>query len=145
MIYLIISGVAWFLAQFGKVAICRMQEKRWDFMLMFSSGGMPSSHSAFVTALATQIGILDNFDSPLFALSCVFAFITMFDAMNVRRSVGIHARELNMLRNLVYGSSGENVDPIKEILGHSPFQVLAGFLLGLTVGWVGFSLFVVKG
>lgn len=142
MTYLIVSGVAWFLAQFIKVGITRVQEKRWDFSLMFSSGGMPSSHSAFVTSLATQIGMLDHFDSPLFALACVFAFITMFDAMNVRQSVGIQARELNMLRRLVYGNQGENIDPIKEILGHSPFQVAAGFLLGIIIGWLGFSYFV---
>ena len=131
-----IAILAWFLAQLIKFTINYFKIKSFDFKLLVSSGGMPSSHSSFVMAITTSIGFKDGFDSSLFALSLVISFIVMYDAMGVRRAAGTQAKVLNKLIAHI-GTSGIPIDKkLKELLGHSPIQVFAGALLGIIISTI---------
>ncbi len=132
---LVAAIAGWASAQLLKVIINSILEKRFAWESLMASGGMPSSHSAFVTALTTVIGATHGFSSDFFALSAAFALVVMYDACGVRRAVGEQAKALNriihaMKENSVIG----NETALKEILGHSPFQVAMGFLLGVGIG-----------
>lgn len=120
----------------------------WERMI--GSGGMPSSHSATVCALATATGIQYGSASFAFAIAVIMAIIVMHDAMGVRRETGIQARVLNEMMNLFreMGTKMSVEDKLKEFVGHTPFQVWMGALLGVIVGFVtchfmvaGYSLF----
>lgn len=105
---------------------------------IFGSGGMPSSHSAFVTCLTTQIGILQGVDSHLFAIAAVFSLITIYDSGGVRRSVGEQAKILNRVINKIDMSSfdkeKDNIKKeFKELVGHTPFEIIAGIMLGFII------------
>ena len=133
-----LAVVAWFVAQVLKFVINLVIHKRLDIELLLSSGGMPSSHSSFVCAAATTIGHLEGFGSSLFALSVVLALVVMYDACNVRRAAGEQARILNYIVE-----HWEEISPamvgkeLKELLGHTPMQVLMGALLGIVIGCFG--------
>ena len=131
----------WAMAQLLKVVINSILEKRFAWDSLFASGGMPSSHSAFVTALTFVIGFKHGINSDFFAIAASFALVVMYDACGVRRAVGEQAKALNriihaMKENSVIG----NETALKEILGHSPFQVAMGFLLGIGLGII-FAIF----
>lgn len=126
---------AWFLAQLIKVIVYMIKNRRFDFSRFVGSGGMPSSHSSFIVALATVIGLNLGFDSYEFAIAISVALIVMYDASGVRRSAGKHAEILNQLLHLF----DTNIRPqkkLKELLGHSPIEVLMGAILGIFVGTV---------
>lgn len=129
--------LGWFLAQVIKVLLELCLRGKSSLETMFGSGGMPSSHSAFVCALAVSIGILYGVRSPMFALAAGFAAVVMYDAFNVRRAAGQHAKHLNELMQALI-KKGITLDSgfqlLKESLGHTPFQVLMGALLGCGVG-----------
>ena len=132
---LITAIIAWAIAQMIKVVISFILNKKINLKLIFSSGGMPSSHSAFVTSLATIIGLEYGFNSIYFSLSAAFAMVVMYDACNVRRAAGEQAKAINRIINtLIEQKFIYNEKTMKEILGHSPFQVLIGFVLGIMVG-----------
>ena len=100
------------------------------------AGGMPSSHSAVVSGLATLIGKYEGVGTPLFALSFIFAFVTMYDAAGVRRAAGKQARLLNKIIETP-GLSGIQVsERLVEVLGHTPFQVIVGAAIGVIVGLI---------
>ena len=124
--------LAWFLAQLIKVVLDAILMKKFDVSRFVSSGGMPSSHSALVVACTTAIGKLYGLDGPLFALAAIFSAVVMYDACNVRRSAGDMAKLVNKLLEHVERLSPERA--LKELLGHTPLQVLMGALLGLGVG-----------
>lgn len=125
---------SWFLAQFIKLIIYFIQHRKVDFRKLVASGGMPSSHSSISMCLATVLGIQYGFDSGIFALSIVLAFIVMADATGVRRAAGKQAEVLN---KLVYHSQDIKLEKeLKVLLGHTPTQVLAGAGLGILVGIV---------
>lgn len=129
---------AWAIAQVLKVIITAIVERTVDINRLFASGGMPSSHSSFVMALTVTIGYYHGFDSVYFALSAAFALVVMYDACGVRRAVGEQAKVLNnILSALKEHSAMGDQAALKEILGHSPFQVVMGFFLGIAVG-IGF-------
>lgn len=130
---IIIPVLAWFTAQFIKVSIKIIKVKKVDFMIFVSSGGMPSSHSAFTVSLAVTIGKNYGWNSGLFALSVAFALIVMYDAAGVRRAAGKQAKVLN---RLVYTHMDriEFEGKLKELLGHTPFEVFMGALLGIAMG-----------
>lgn len=130
----IASAVAWFIAQALKMLISFIENKKIDWSLITASGGMPSSHSAFVVAATTMIGRKEGVESSVFALAVVLSFVVMYDAMHVRRAVGHIGQTLNQIINNFNKTGKVNVNNVKEILGHSPTQVFAGFLLGLLVG-----------
>lgn len=123
---------AWFIAQVTKLITSVIKEKRFDLEIMFASGGMPSSHSSTVVALATVIGIEEGWDSSLFALAVIFAVIIMYDATGVRQAVGLQAQLLND-----YFKGIRHETPLlNELVGHTEFQVFVGLLLGLAVGFL---------
>lgn len=134
-----VSILACFLAQIAKVFIDIFTYRTLSLRLITSTGGMPSSHTAFVTALSTSVGLKEGFGSNMFAVSCVFSLITMYDAAGVRRAAGKQAEVLNLLLER-FESSGIKVDKkLKELLGHSPIEVLGGLFFGITVAIVCYS------
>ena len=128
--------VAWFIAQFLKVMIQFVRKKRFDLSLMWSPGGMPSAHSALMTALATTIGLQYGFASPLFAVSMAVAFIVMYDAAGVRRTVGYQSTMLNKMLDELFRGDKEFSQRLAEIIGHTKWEVFAGAMLGITLGIV---------
>ena len=127
--------LAWFLAQLIKVLLDLLLLRRFDAARFVSSGGMPSSHSALVVACTTAIGRLYGIHDAVFALSAVFSVVVMYDACNVRRSAGDTARLVNQILQHVEKLAAEDfAEDLKEVMGHTPLQVLMGALLGLTIG-----------
>jgi hypothetical protein len=122
--------LAWFLAQLIKVVLDLALLGKMEWQRFFSSGGMPSSHSALVVAATTAIGMTDGFGGTVFALAVV-----MYDACNVRRSAGDTARLVNKLLEHMEKLTAEDLaGNLREVMGHTPLQVLMGALLGLGVG-----------
>jgi acid phosphatase family membrane protein YuiD len=126
---LLAAVIAWFLAQFAKVVITLFRTRTLDLAKFFSSGGMPSSHSSTVTALATAIAIQDGVESTGFAIALIFAIIVMYDASGVRLAVSHQAKILN---DFFHGKM-KNYKMLNELVGHTPYQVIAGALLGVAV------------
>lgn len=126
-----VTLIAWFIAQFIKVVIGFYREKRFNFKWFIGTGGMPSSHACGVTAMAVCVGLQFGFDSAFFAMAAVFALVTMFDAQGVRYATGRQARALNKLVDEIYSTGHIQEERLKELIGHTPIQVLIGFLLGL--------------
>jgi len=128
---------AWFLAQLLKVINVLVSSKKIDFTRFIGSGGMPSSHSAFIVSLTTVVAKIKGIDSVEFGISLAVSLIVMYDAAGVRRAAGKQAKVLN---RLIY-SHNDKVqfdEKLKELLGHSPFEVFMGALLGILIGiWMG--------
>jgi len=124
------SMLAWALAQVIKTILYGVMHRKLDFHRLFGDGGMPSGHSATVTALAVTAGLEYGFSSAAFAISAILAIIVMHDAMGVRLEAGKHARAINELLEL-FSSEVEPDIKLKEFLGHTPMQVCFGALLGL--------------
>lgn len=144
---LITALIAISLAQFIKVPLYYFPNRSWDWGLLFSTGGMPSSHSAAVTSLTTVIGFEYGVDSAFFAISSVFAIIVMFDAAGVRRQAGEQAIMINKLVDdfnyMIHEMKTWNIQneqvkrkKLKELLGHQPIEVLMGGLFGIGVAFV---------
>lgn len=141
---IISAASAWIIAQIIKVFTGMFREISFSVRtLLFSNGGMPSSHSAAVAALATSSTILYGFNSFQCAITSVFAIIVMIDASGVRYETGEQAKILNKItKELFSGSSAEINTGLKELVGHTPFQVFMGAVLGIVVG-IGFSFFMI--
>ncbi len=134
---LITSFAACFLAQGIKGLVGVIQHGKLDVRLILGSGGMPSSHSALVTALAAGVGQTTGWSSFEFAMAAVFAVIVMYDATGVRQAAGKQAKILNqMVEELFQEDHQISQEKLKELLGHTPVQVLAGCALGLAVSWL---------
>lgn len=132
--YIYIPFLLWFGIQLFKVIWDLVTTKKFNFKRILGAGGMPSSHSAVVTSLATLIGKSEGFNSPIFALSLIFACIVMYDAAGVRRAAGKQAQLLNKIINTP-GLSGLQVqEKLVEVLGHTPTQVFVGALIGIIAG-----------
>lgn len=127
------SIIAWFAAQFLKVVFVLVKDKKFDFTRFVGSGGMPSSHSSFVVALSVSVGKICGFDSAEFAIAVVFAFIVMYDAAGVRRAAGKQARVLNRLVKEMQDTGKLPEEKLKELIGHTPVEVIGGALVGLIV------------
>jgi len=125
--------LAWWLAQFLKVPINYIINKKWTWKFWFSSGGMPSSHSSLVVSAMISIGLNEGFDSPLFALSVALAMIVMYDAAGVRRQAGIQAQKINQLIEELLSGHPISEEQLKEVLGHTPSQVVVGIVLGTVI------------
>lgn len=132
------------IAQFIKIPLHFMAHRTWQWSLLFSTGGMPSSHSSAVTALSTAVGIREGFGTSAFAISAIIGIIVMFDAAGVRRHAGMQAVVLNKLvdefNHLLEGMKTFKVRPkhekakkLKELLGHQPIEVLIGGWLGVII------------
>ena len=139
---LLIAIAAWAIAQGAKLLIATAVYRKFDITYLTTGGGMPSSHSALVCSTAVSCGVSAGFDSPVFAVAAVMAFIVMYDAAHVRRETGEQAKVLNyIMRNWAEVKPEEFEDELKELIGHTPFQVLVGAVLGLAVGAAGSMLF----
>ncbi len=125
--------VSWFIAQTLKIILSLYKDKKLDLTRFVGAGGMPSSHTAFVMSLATAVGKINGWDSPSFAISIVLAFIVMYDAAGVRRAAGNQAKILNIIINDLAQHKPLGEEKLKELLGHTPVEVLAGALLGIII------------
>ena len=119
------------LCQALKILFLILRKRRFDVRWFFRTGGMPSTHSAGVTAVSTAVGLRVGFDSPLFAACLVFTFITLFDAQGVRRWSGRQGQILNKILEDIYFKRRIQEEQLKELLGHTPTEVLAGMGVGL--------------
>ena len=134
--YIYVPFILWFCIQSFKVIYDLVTTKKFNFKRILGAGGMPSSHSATVTVLATLIGKYEGVDTSLFALSLIMAFIVMYDACGVRRAAGKQAALLNKIVETP-GLTGVQVsERLVEVLGHTPVQVIVGALLGVVVGLI---------
>lgn len=129
------AALAWAVAQAIKVVLTLILSKRFDSGRILGSGGMPSSHSSMVCAMLMVIGYREGFSSSLFALAFCFAGVVMYDAAGVRRSTGKNAAVLNHLLDGLAGNGYVfDEERLKELVGHTPIQVMAGALLGVLIG-----------
>ena len=126
-----VTLIVWCLAQIAKVITGFFKEKRFNFRWLLNTGGMPSSHAAGASALATCVGIEIGFDSAVFAVAAAFAMVTMFDAQGVRRATGQQAGILNKMMDDMYWKGQIEEKRLKELVGHTPIQVIGGFLFGI--------------
>jgi len=136
----LITMAVWILAQTIKVIFGVFKEKRFNFRWFIGTGGMPSSHAAGASALATSVGLEYGFNSPLFAVAAAFAMVTMFDAQGVRRSTGYQATILNKMMDDIYWKGQIEEQRLKELVGHTPIEVLAGFAFGVVCAMALYSL-----
>lgn len=133
---LIAAIISSLLAQILKLPLEYLRTKQWDWSLLFSTGGMPSSHSAVVTSAAANIGHYVGFDTPLFGLAFAVAMVVIYDSTNIRRQAGFHAQQINRIVKEVFTGK---VKPVKEfqelseVLGHSPVEALGGMVLGIII------------
>ncbi|MBM7561563.1 divergent PAP2 family protein [Fusibacter tunisiensis] len=130
---LIAAFIAWFIAQFLKVLITFVIEKEFRFERLHGSGGMPSSHTSTIVAASTAIGLLEGWETPFYGLSLIMAFIVMYDASGVRRSVGKQAKIINDIIKDIYKHKHLEEEHLKELVGHKPTEVAVGAILGIII------------
>jgi uncharacterized protein len=129
---LIISACTWGITQILKVLIILIQEKRVAWNYFVTSGGMPSSHSATVCALCTSIAMIEGIGSIYFSIATVLAIIVMYDAAGIRQSVG----QQSVLINRIMKTHKIEVErDLRELIGHTPIQVIIGAILGILIAW----------
>jgi acid phosphatase family membrane protein YuiD len=132
---LMASTLAWLVAQVLKVVVDTAADRRLNFSRWASAGGMPSSHAALVSAIATAIGLRNGFQSDLFALAAIFAGVVMYDAAGVRRAASIQARILNQIIDELYQGHPIREQRLRELLGHTPVEVIVGAAIGIGFAW----------
>ncbi len=130
---LISALVAWSLAQILKVPLDFLRTRKWNWALLLSVGGMPSSHSALVTSIAMGTGLHAGFDSTVFAVAASIAMVVVYDSTGVRRQAGIHAQRINVLFNELLAGHPVSERQLLEVLGHTPREALGGVLWGIAV------------
>jgi hypothetical protein len=130
---LITAILAWVIGQFLKAPLDYFLNKRWNWNVMLSPGGFPSSHSALATSVTLSIGFQEGFGSSLFAMAFAFNMIVVYDAAGVRRQAGIHAQRINQMMKTFFEGGHIPEKELKEVLGHTPFEVIAGILLGILI------------
>ena len=128
--------LVWLGIQLFKVIYELIKTKKFNFKRIMGAGGMPSSHSAVVTSLATLIGRSCGFNSEIFALATIFAVVVMYDAAGVRRAAGKQARLLNKIVNTPGLTNIQVKEKLTEVLGHSPKEVLVGATIGIIAGLI---------
>jgi acid phosphatase family membrane protein YuiD len=122
--------IAWAIAQFSKTLIHFVETRRLNLRYLVVAGGMPSSHAAVVVAMATRVGIDAGLSSVDFAIAAIFAAVVMYDAAGVRRAVSLQARVLNRMLSEMLAAQRFNEERLLELIGHTPFEVFVGALLG---------------
>ncbi|MBE3091795.1 MAG: divergent PAP2 family protein [Candidatus Atribacteria bacterium] len=133
---IIIAFITWVVNQILKLIIFYITEKKWDMRRFVGAGGMPSTHSALSICVATTIGLKEGWDSPLFALAIVIAFIIMADAAGVRRETGEQAKVLNKIILEFFEERKIRDKNLKELVGHTPFEVIVGAFIGIVMAWI---------
>ncbi len=142
---LISALLGWFLAQAVKPFIHYARTRRWNWGMWFSAGGMPSSHSALMSATTLSVGLFEGFASADFAISMAITMIVIYDAAGVRRQAGIHAERINRMINELFAGQPITDKQLKEVLGHTPRQVIAGVFFGMAIALVVWLLFKAAG
>lgn len=141
---LIPALIAWAIAQITKVPLEYLYTKHWNWSLLLQAGGMPSSHSALVSAACLAAGLFMGFDSSEFAISFVLAMVVIYDATGIRWQAGKHAEILNaMIEDLAAGHPLKT-EQLREVLGHTPLEALGGTLLGIAVALITWVVIVYK-
>ena len=130
---LIAALAAWGTAQMIKVPLEYLRSRRWQWSLLFTTGGMPSSHSSLIVGTTNAIGLYFGYDSPLFALGIAVAMIVTYDAAGVRRQAGMHAERINVLFEELLKGHIWDEEELREVIGHTPLEVAGGILWGLVV------------
>lgn len=141
-----ISALSMIIAQLSKLFTKYFVKKEWDFNVILSTGGMPSSHTSLVTTLSLTLGLIYGFASTEFAISFVFGAVIVHDAMGIRYEAGKHASVLNRISEdikYILGKEDDSEKRFKELLGHHPIEVFGGFLLGIVVALVGYYGFYI--
>lgn len=135
---LVIPISAWAIAQLIKVFVVLARDKRFDWWFLVRSGGMPSAHTALVCALATAVAMMLGLNSVAFAIAAILAMVVMYDAAGVRQAVGRQSRILNrIMKELREKRPRDEVErDLREFIGHTQFQVIAGAVLGILIAWV---------
>jgi len=136
--YLLPAFLAWAIAQATKLTLSSIRERRLNLRVLAETGGMPSSHAAIVMGLTAAVGRVDGVGSGTFAIALIFSFVVMYDAQGVRRAVGRQAAVLNRLVEDMVHMRGIQEDRMRELLGHTPFEVLVGGAMGVIVGLLPF-------
>ncbi|HVN52958.1 MAG TPA: divergent PAP2 family protein [Anaerolineaceae bacterium] len=132
--------IAWLIAQVLKLPLDYHAKRRWNWAILISPGGMPSSHTALMTATTLAIGLFAGFDTPVFALGVATSMVVIYDATNIRRQAGIHAQKINILVNKLFSGQPISEEQLREVLGHTPIEVFVGFLLGVVVALLTWAL-----
>jgi acid phosphatase family membrane protein YuiD len=137
----LVSGlIAWGLAQMLKLPLAYLETRKWTWRLLFSPGGMPSSHSSLIIGTTLAIGLFYGFDTPFFALAVAISMIVVYDASGVRRQAGIQATVINDLIDELFPDQPVTRKHLKEVIGHSPIEVIGGILLGIATALVVWAL-----
>jgi acid phosphatase family membrane protein YuiD len=139
---LIAALIAWGIASVIKVPIEYLQTHKWNWALFVQAGGMPSSHTALVVGITHGIGLSVGFDSALFALAFAMTMVVIYDATGIRRQAGKHAELINAMINDMAAGNSLKEEQLREVLGHTPMEVLGGILLGLVVAQLTWMLWV---
>ena len=134
MKYFVAPILAWTIAQVAKVIMTSVRQRRLNLRVLAETGGMPSSHSAIVMGLTTAIGKYSGPTSPAFAIALIFSFVVMYDAAGLRRAAGRQAALLNRVVEDLVHMRGVQEQKLRELLGHTPIEVLVGAVLGVLVG-----------
>lgn len=132
---LLIPLGAWCVAQVLKVVVLSIRDRRLNFSQLITTGGMPSSHAALVCALATAAAIVYGLDSAIFGIAALFALVIMSDATGVRKTVGTQSTMLNRILDELFKGKPEFEQRVREIIGHTIFEVSAGGILGILLAW----------
>ena len=130
---LVTGGLAFLISQTSKVIIYYFKDKEFNILHFFESAGMPSTHSAMSCSMTLMIGMSEGFNSPLFAIALIFTIIVLYDAMGVRFAAGQQAVVLNKIIEDIYSEKVTEKEKMKELIGHTPFEVFVGGLIGITV------------
>lgn len=130
---LIAGLIAWLIAQIIKIPLDFLRTRKWNWSLLLTTGGMPSSHSSLMTATTLAIGLYHGFANPLFALGVALTMIVTYDAAGVRQQAGIQAQRINLLFDELLRGHPINQKDLREVIGHTPLEVAGGILLGLIV------------
>ena len=136
MKYLLAPVVAWAIAQAAKVILTSMRQRRLNLRVLAETGGMPSSHAAIVMGMTTAVGKYAGVSSAAFAIALIFSFVVMYDAAGLRRAAGRQAAILNRLVEDLVHMRGMQEQRLRELLGHTPVEVLVGAVLGIAVGLI---------
>lgn len=154
--YILVTAVlSWWLSQIIKFIINLCKFKEFNFERLTGAGGWPSAHSSMVCSASVAVGRIEGINSTAFAIVCIFSLITMYDAMGVRRAAGQHAKEINKITNSlieledikeafatsdpighITKKAGENYNHMKEFLGHTPFEVVSGAVIGIIFAFI---------
>ena len=136
MKYLLAPIVAWSICQVAKVTLSSVRQHRLNLRVLAETGGMPSSHTAIVMGMTTAVGKYSGVASAAFAIALIFSFVVMYDAAGLRRAAGRQAAVLNRLVEDLVHMRGVEEQRLRELLGHTPVEVLVGAVIGIAVGLI---------